>query len=317
MYAQLKKIDPKIQKNILFKNLTTFEVGGPARYFSLINDEPRLIKLLKFARKNKLKFLIIGEGSNLLVSDAGFDGLTIKLNFCSAVVKKNIIAASADMLLNQLVGLSVSRGLTGLEFATGIPGTVGGAVVGNAGAYGFQIADVLEKVEVLNKDFKKLTLDKKSLSFDYRYSSLMGKEQIVLKVFLKLKRGNQDQSIKKMIGLGHDRWQKHPHQPSAGSTFKNIILTKAVVKNLTDRGYKIPEKFFEYKKIATAWLIEQLGLKGQKIGQAQISEKHANHIVNCGNATADEVVQLISFVKTKARDQLGIQLEEEVRYVGF
>jgi len=317
MIYQLKQIDPNIKENYPLKELTTFKIGGPAKFFSVVDNEKLLIKLLKFAKTNHFKFLIIGKGSNLLISDQGSNGLVIKLDFKEIVFKNSNVEVSADYPLNQLVALTVSKNLTGLEFATGIPGTIGGAAVGNAGAYDGQIGDIVKKVEVLDNNFQKQTLTNKALQFSYRNSILKRNNYILLKVYLKLKKGDKLKSVQRMNKIALTRWQNHPHQPSAGSIFKNVSLSDDLIKKIQSENYQIPEKFFEYKKIPAAWLIERVGLKGKKIGGAQISEKHANHLVNLGNAKADEVVQLISLVKMKVRDEFGIQLEEEVRYVGF
>lgn len=314
---ELKKIISDIKENVSLSDYTSFKIGGPARFFAVVDDEDNLIKLLKFAKKEKLKYLIIGEGSNMLAADAGFDGLVIKLNFKKISFNNAEIKVSSDFILTQLVGLAVGRGFSGLEFATGIPGTVGGAVVGNAGAYGGDMSGVVEKVEVIDGDCQKIKLLKSDLKFSYRDSILKDSGFVLLNVFLNLKPGDKMKLIELMNKHAVDRSQKHPYEPSAGSTFKNIPLTDEIAKIFKKQNLGIPQKFIDYKKIPAAWLIEQAGLKGKKIGQAQISEKHANHLVNLGGAAADEVVQLISLVKTKIRDEFGIQLEEEVRYIGF
>lgn len=306
-----------IKENYPLKELTTFKIGGPARYFAIANNKNDLIEYLIFAKKNQLKIFIIGGGSNLLIADQGFDGLVIKINFNFIEINGEEIKVSADYLLNQLVGLSVSHGLTGLEFATGIPGTIGGAAVGNAGAYGSEIAEVVDKVEIIDHNGNNKILNKADLNYSYRESKLKHNGFILTYVYLKLIKGDKQKSIEQMNKLALDRWKKHPHLPSAGSSFKNIPLTDEIIKKITNQGLKLPEKFRQYKKIPAAWLIECLDLKGKQIGGAQISTQHANHLVNVGNAKADDVIQLIGLVKTKVRDEFGIQLEEEVRYVGF
>lgn len=317
MIKKLKNIIPVVKENVSLKNYTSFKIGGPAKYLAIVNNEDTLIKLLKFAKEGSIKYLIIGKGSNLLVSDKGFDGLVIILKFDKLNFDGTKIEVSPDILLGKVIGSSVSQNLAGLEFATGIPGTVGGAVVGNAGAYGGEMADVIEKVEVLDENLDKKTLTKDELNFSYRNSIIKNSNTIVLNIFLELKKGNKQESLELMKKYAQDRFDKHPPDPSAGSTFKNVELTDEVIKTLESKKYDIPKQFYEYKKIPAAWLIDQIGLKGKQIGGAQISNKHANHLVNTGEAKADDVVQLISMVKTKIRDELGIQLEEEVRYIGF
>ena len=314
---QFSDLSINIRQNEILKNHTTFKIGGPAKYFCVIDDYDQLMPVLKCAKKNNLDILIIGGGSNMLIADAGYNGLVIKFNIKEIKFIGQSVILSPDFPLGQLVGLAAVNNLSGLEFATGIPGTIGGAIVGNAGAYGGEMAEVVEKVEVIDEFFKKIILTKADLKFRYRTSILKNTAKILIKAHLSLKPGNFQKSAEIMKVYALDRFNKHPQQPSAGSTFKNIILTGEIEQNLRNKSLEIPEKFIEYQKIPVAWLIEQLGLKGFKIGGAQISEKHANHLINLGTATADNVVQLISLIKMKVRDELGIQLEEEIRYIGF
>ena len=317
LIEKFSNLSIEVKENEPLKNHTTFKIGGPAKYFCLLNKIQQIKPILQIAKDNQLKVFIIGGGSNLLVSDNGFDGLVLKFNFKQIEILGNRISVSADFPLGQLVTQTINNHLCGLEFATGIPGTIGGAVVGNAGAYGGELADLIDKIEVLNDKLEFQELKKADLKFRYRYSILKDNHFTVIKVYLLLSNCDSQKSIEEMKRIALDRYKKHPQEPSAGSTFKNIILTDEVKKKLEQKDIKIPEASLLYQKIPVALLIESLGLKGKTIGGAQISNKHANHLINIGNATADDVVQLMSLVKMKVRDELGIQLEEELRYVGF
>lgn len=296
---------------------TTFKIGGQAKFFAIVDDEQKLIELLRGAASENLQVFYIGEGSNLLVADNGFDGLVVKLNFNQVEFNGDKVTVSADYLLKRLVPLCASHNLTGLEFSAGIPGSVGGAVVGNAGAYGGEMSQIVESAEVLDDIFNKRYLKNADFNFSYRNSLLKSKDWLLLRTVLKLKIGSREESLTIINKHVSDRWQKHPHEPSAGSTFKNVQLTDEIQQKLIAKDLTIPDKFLEYKKIPAAWIIEQASLKGKTIGGAKVSEQHANHLINYQQATADDLVQLISLIKTKVRDEFGVQLEEEIRYLGF
>jgi UDP-N-acetylmuramate dehydrogenase len=302
------------KENISLSKYTTFKIGGDAKYFFIANNSDELIKAISDAQKKKLNYIVLGGGSNVLVSDVGFDGLvTINKNDGIEFQKEKVIAGSGTILMN-LVHKSIEKGLTGLEWAVGIPGTVGGAVRGNAGAYRGQTSDNISKVEVL-RNGKKIILDKKDCDFGYRQSIFQTNNDLILSVELKLKTGDKAESQKKIKELLEDRKNKQPLEfPSAGSVFKNVLIDSNI--NL-DKLRNLPKEYLEYKKIPAAWLIDSLDIKGKTIGGAQISSKHANFIINTGKATANDVIQLISYIKMQVRDKYDIELQEEVEYVGF
>lgn len=304
----------KFQRNISLSKYTTFKIGGDAKYFFIANNSDELIKAIADAQKKKLNYVVLGGGSNVLVSDSGFDGLVIiNKNDGIEFEKEKVIAGSGTILMN-LVHKSIEKGLTGLEWAVGIPGTVGGAVRGNAGAYRGQTSDNVFKVEVL-RNGKKIILDKKDCGFGYRQSIFQNNKDLILSVEFKLKAGDKAESQKKIKELLEDRKNKQPLEfPSAGSVFKNVMIDENVNLN---KLRNLPKEYLEYKKIPAAWLIDTLDIKGKTIGGAQISSKHANFIINTGKATADDVIQLISYVKMQVRDKYGIELHEEVEYIGF
>ena len=320
----------KIKKNISLSKYTSFKIGGPAKYFCVVENNEEIKEALEFAGKNKLKVFVLGGGSNLLISDEGFDGMVIRIMNYELRIKDNNIICGAGLSLMKLVSESVKNNLTGLEWAAGIPGTVGGAIVNNAGAFGKCMGDVVESVKILeyktppfakgaggisSLDVKKL--NNKQCNFSYR-SSLFKEEKkyIILSVVLKLEKGNQNKSKKIITEILKSRREKQPLEyPSAGSVFKNLVVANEHFK-------KLKKEFPELNKIAknntipAGWLIEQIeGLKGKKIGGAMVSEKHCNFIVNFNNAKAEDVVILISLIKQKVRNKFGIQLREEIEYV--
>jgi len=284
----------KLEENVLLSQYTTFRIGGPARYFFIAKNTKDLIKAVKFARGKKLPFFILGGGSNLLVSDQGFNGLVIKAENQGLKLDKNIIIAEAGVSLAKLVKLSIDSGLTGLEWAIGIPGVIAGAVRGNTGAFGQSISESVEKVEVLNDELEKVVLNRSDCCFDYRESVFKKSGDIILSVELKLERGDKEKSQETIKEHLIQRLDKNPTgYPSAGCIFKNP------------------------KPLATGQLIDQCGLKGKKIGQAMISSKHANFIVNLDGAKAEDVIELIKIIKRLVKEKFNVDLQEEVQYLGF
>ena len=302
------------QQNISLSKYTSFKIGGNAKYFFISNNSDELSKAITDAQKKKMNYIVLGGGSIVLVSDSGFDGLVIiNKNDGIDFQKEKVIAGSGTILMN-LVHKSIEKGLTGLEWSVGIPGTVGGAVRGNAGAYRGQMSDNISKVEVL-RDGKIISLDKKECEFGYRQSIFQTNTDLILSAKLQLQKGDRAESEKKIKELFEDRKNKQPLEyPSAGSVFKNVMIDHNI--NL-DKLLNLPKEYLEYKKIPAAWLIETLDIKGKTIGGAQISSKHANFIVNIGKATANDVIQLISYIKMLVRDKYGIELQEELEYIGF
>ncbi|MFC1496625.1 UDP-N-acetylmuramate dehydrogenase [Candidatus Margulisiibacteriota bacterium] len=271
----------------LLKNHTTFRIGGPAELFAIPSNIDELQKLLK---TNRQKLFILGGGSNLLVSDSGFAGLVIKTEKINYIKRSgNQITAGAGTPLPKLIRYLSNAGLSGLEQLAGIPGTVGGAVKGNAGANGSAIGEYVEIVKGFTNKGKQKKYSKKRLKFSYRKSSISG---IIYEVVFKFKKSSKkiiQQRIKKAI---QERKKKQPWgEYSAGSIFKN-------------------------PKGMSAWrLIEGVGLKGQRVGGAMVSKKHANFIVNCGNATAQDVKKLILKMKTTIEKKFKILLRNEVVFV--
>ncbi|PIV12637.1 MAG: UDP-N-acetylenolpyruvoylglucosamine reductase [Candidatus Nealsonbacteria bacterium CG03_land_8_20_14_0_80_36_12] len=307
MIKEIQKELPRIKSNISLAKYTTFKIGGPAQYFFIAKEKKDVIEAIKMAKKNGLPFFVLGEGSNLLVSDKGFNGLVIKFQVSNFKFQDPEVVAEAGTILEELVKGSMKRGLTGLEWAAGIPGTVGGAIRGNAAAFGSSIGNLVKRVEVLkcgeirslkeigSQNQKIRIFKNKDCKFSYRDSIFKKNPNlIILAVELQIEKGDK-KKIKKEITKNLDyRKKNHPlNFPSAGSVFKN------------------PPQF------SAGFLIEKCGLKGKTIGQAQISKKHSNFIVNLGGAKAKDVKKLINLAKKKVKEKFGVELEEELEQLGF
>ena len=277
------------------KRHTTFRIGGPAEVFVMPGNLEEVQRILEICRTEDLPYFILGNGSNLLVSDRGYRGGVIQLdrNFGEVKVEGTEIHASAGALLSTIAVAARRASLTGFEFAGGIPGTLGGAVVMNAGAYGGEMKDVLRKVMVMDQSGKVFEIPAEELQMGYRTSIIKTAGYIVLGAVLSLKEGNLEEIKMLTRKLSEQRTSKQPLEyPSAGSTFKR------------------PEGYFAGK------LIQDAGLKGYQVGDAQVSEKHSGFVINRGNATASDVMQLISDVKDKVKEQFGVTMEPEVKRVG-
>lgn len=277
------------------KKHTTFRIGGPADYYLCPHSTEELQKILQICRENKLEFFILGNGSNLLVSDKGYRGAVIQLwkNFSDIETEDNTITVKAGALLSKVAAEALEESLTGMEFASGIPGTMGGAVMMNAGAYGGEMKDIIKEVTVLTREGELLTLSKEEMNFGYRTSVVKEKGYVVISAELQLRKGDREEIRKVMDELKERRVTKQPlDMPSAGSTFKR------------------PEGYFAGK------LIMDAGLRGFSVGGAQISEKHCGFVVNKGDATAADVLGLIGEVQKRVQEKFGVALEPEVKFLG-
>jgi len=303
----------KIQESVFLKDYSTFKIGGLARYFVLVKSISQLIESLEWAKKNNLPLLLLGEGSNILFSDEGYKGLIIKIQISEIKTRQNVIICGAGTLINEMLSVTTAKGLTGFEWAAGIPGTIGGAIFGNAGAFDWEMKNITENVKGLNlKDFKIKDFKNEDCQFSYR-SSIFKKEKkyAIIEAELKLKKGDQENILKMVKKNLLYRKERHPLEyPSVGSIFKNIKFTKENLK--ITKTFPDLRQFLQRGEIPVAQLIHYCGLKGKKIGGAQISEKHPNFIVNIDNATAEDVITLINLIKQKVRDKFGIQLEKEI-----
>lgn len=305
-----------IQENISLRNLCTFRVGGPARYFSVVHTAEELRDVLLWIKDKEVPYFILGGGSNVLFPDTGFAGLVIKPEFHELAIQDTQVSVGASVTLEKLIQETLVHGLVGMEFAAGIPGSVGGAVRGNAGTYGVGMSDVLTSARVVHeRDFSIRDLTNAECGFSYRHSIFKKHTHIITMVAITLKKGDVTASKKIIDDRITIRHQNHPLEPSAGCIFKNVEFAKVNIAALESKGLSV-EKFRVYQKIPAGYLIDELGLKGRTIGGAQISSRHANYIINTGSARFEDVIMLISLIKQQVRDRYGIQLEEEVQVVG-
>ena len=285
-----------VRINEPMKNHTTFKIGGPAQYYVTPESVTQIQEVVSLCKDKNIPLHVIGNGSNILVGDDGVDGVVLALfnTFSDYEIKDNVITAQAGMSLIKMAVIALREGLTGLEFASGIPGSVGGAVYMNAGAYDGQMKDVVTSVTVLDEAGNIRILGRDELDMGYRTSAVAKHNMIVLQVIIELKTGDKEQIKDRMNQLSELRKQKQPLEyPSAGSTFKR------------------PEGYFAGKLIADA------GLKGYSIGGAAVSEKHAGFVVNMGGATAKDVVELTDYIKKRIIEQFGVTLELEIKKIGL
>lgn len=299
MVALLEKLSGCTTKDIKvnepMSKHTTFRIGGPADYLATPANAKELVDLINVAKENNLPITLIGNGSNLLVRDNGIRGLVIKIanQMAAENINGNVLTFDAGISLALASHKAAKLGLTGMEFASGIPGTIGGAAYMNAGAYDGEMKNIIKSVRILKEDGSIQELSNEDMQFGYRKSVIQGTNNIIISVSVELTPGNQDSIYAKMADFTERRTTKQPlDKPSAGSTFKR------------------PPGYF------AGTLIDQAGLKGYTVGGAQVSEKHAGFVVNIGNATCADVLQLIKDVQAKIKEINGVDLETEVLVLG-
>lgn len=294
---ELEKLNlEKIEKDISLSTLTTYKTGGIAKLVVYPNNINNLKQMLKLIHKYNIKYFILGKGSNTLFSDKEFNGVIIKLDKLNNFkIKQTEIYVESGMILSELVQASVKNELTGLEFAIGIPGTIGGAIYMNAGAYGNNMSNIVKSVIVLNEKFQIKELPLEKLKFDYRYSIFQANKNLIcIAANIKLEHGNHDEIASKIKENLLKRKNSQPLEyPSAGSVFRN------------------PEGNYAGK------IIEELGLKGKNIGGAEISTKHANFIINKNNASSSDILNLIKLVQKEVKDKYKIDLKLEQQLVNW
>lgn len=294
---ELEKLNlGKSEKDISLSTLTTYKTGGIAKLVVYPNNIINLKQLLKLIHKHNIKYFILGKGSNTLFSDKEFNGVIIKLDKLNNFkIKETEIYVESGMILSKLVQASVKNELTGLEFAIGIPGTIGGAIYMNAGAYGSKMSNIVKSVIVLNEKLQIVEIPLEKLKFDYRYSIFQANKNLIcVAANIKLEHGNHDEIVSKIKENLLKRKNSQPLEyPSAGSVFRN------------------PEGNYAGK------IIEELGLKGKNIGGAEISTKHANFIINKNNASSSDILNLIKLVQKEAKNKYKIDLKLEQQLVNW
>lgn len=284
----------EIKNSVLMKNYTSFRVGGPADVFVTPNTYEKIRDVIKICKQHDIPYFILGNGSNLLVKDGGIRGVVIsfsKLNDIS--VEGEMVIAESGAILARVANMALKNNLSGLEFAHGIPGSIGGAVAMNAGAYNGEICQVIESATIIDTEGNIRQISKDDMELSYRNSAILKNEYVVLKAIFKLQQGEHEAIKGRMDDLMKRRKEKQPLEyPSAGSTFKR------------------PEGYFAAK------LIEDSNLKGVNVGDAEVSIKHSGFIINKGSASAKDILDLIDIVKEKVNEEFKVKLSTEVRIVG-
>jgi UDP-N-acetylmuramate dehydrogenase len=290
---------PIVRTKTPLDGLTTLHVGGPAQLICPVHNPDHAQRFQGFAHDIQTPFFILGGGSNVLADDRGYGGLILHVTADDLAAKGDVIRVGTGLSFDSLIAQSLDLGLTGLEFASGIPGTVGGAVVGNAGCYGHEIGEFLVEAVVLTRDGHITTVGPETFGFRYRETDLRETGAVVLEVVLKLRRGDVHAAGQVRTEKIADRRAKHPVDlPSAGSWFRNLPAA-------TPGG----------RRRAAGQLLEQVGAKDMSVGDARVFPKHANIIVNAGQATSADVRTLAARMKQAVSDKFGVELQEEVRYL--
>ncbi len=290
---------PNLQSNVSLAEYTTFKIGGPARWFVVVQTAEELLDAIHAARQAELPWFVLGGGSDILVADQGFPGLVIKSQLRQVSFNEELrqVTAGSGVLLASVIRQTLQVGWSGLEFAIGVPASVGGAIWANLGARGSQIQDVLETVQCLDADGHLVSFSAADCDFSYRDSIFKHQPFAIIEATFQLQPATKAAVLETINDLAGQRKQTQDVAAAcAGCVFRNP----------TDQS-----------ELSAAALIDQAGLKGFSIGGAQVSTKHANFIINTGTATADDVVMLISYIKQQIRDRYGVQLREEIEYIGW
>ncbi len=289
-----------VQTNIPLAPFTTFKIGGPAEYLLRAKSIEAIQAAVQVAKANQLPVTVLGGGSNVLVHDHGVKGLVIKNELAGITVEGDMLTAGAGLPLSAVIRSAIGKGLAGLEFATGVPASVGGAIWANLGCRGSEMSQVVHSVTVLDADGTVKMLSNAECQYGYRDSAFKRSPMIILQAVFKLNSGDPTALRQRMMELTKlKKEEQNVGEDTAGCTFRNPAPT----------SNGAPKAASQY--------IDELGLKGYRIGDAMVSTTHANFILNVGKATADQVVQLVSYIKQQVRDKAGVQLQEEIEYIGF
>jgi UDP-N-acetylmuramate dehydrogenase len=301
----------KIEKDIDLKKYNTYGVGGNAKYFILAKEKKDLVDAFNFAREEDITFVVLGKGSNVVVSGRGYDGLVIVNDVKNIKRSGDKVEISAGSSIASVLKFSKEEGLTGLEFLAGVPGSLGGAIVGNAGCYGSEIGKVTESVEIINSEGQIENIEGKDADFGYRNSIFKRDfKGIILGATVKLSQSTSKKVSDKSADVIAKRKTKDPLGKTAGSFFKNVEVSDAprkLIEEIKVRGID--------GKIPAGKLIDAAGCKGMKVGDAEVSAHNAGFIINNGNASAEDIIELAEQVKKKVKERFGIELEPEVRYL--
>lgn len=306
----------KFEENISLKNFTTYKIGGPAKYFFVARTKEDLILAIKEAKKIKVPIFILGGGSNLLVSENGFKGLVIKIEISDIKIEGNKAYVGAGANITKLAYLTAENKLSGFEWAAGVPGTVGGSIYGNAQAFGTKISEAVESVTAINsKNLKIKTFTKQQCKFSLKESIFKKfNDWIIISAILKFQKESPERIKERITGFLEYRRAKHPMTfPSAGSVFVNPEI-KITNKKLLEKFPELNE-YNKNKAIPAGYLISSCGLAGKRIGDAQISGKHCNFIINLGGAKAKDVISLIKLAQKEVKKKFKINLITEIQCI--
>jgi UDP-N-acetylmuramate dehydrogenase len=309
--GQFKENEP-LAKHVNMK------IGGPAKFFVEAKISQDIVDAVSLAKENGIEFFILGGGSNTLVADEGYSGLVIKAANRNVRIEGNRVIAEAGVISALVARKSAEAGLRGFEWAVSLPGTIGGAVRGNAGCFGGETVDTLESVKLL-RNGEIIDVPAKEMKLTYRNSVLKqpGNQDVVLEATFKLTPGDRAEALAQIDKNLDGRKKTQPlGAASAGCMFKNFEFNVPSDVRKIEETIHVPVEMFARKRIAAGWIIDQLGLKGTRVGDAMVSEQHGNFLMNMGHATAKEIKDLISQVKAKVKERYGIELHEEVQYLG-
>lgn len=313
------EIENQIKKNFPLAKFSTYEIGGPAENFIAVSDKKALEAAIQWAKNNNQSITILGGGSNVLISDQGIPGLVIKLDNNQIELHGFTMSIGANAEVRLVAERALQEKMSGIEWSIGIPGSMGGAIRGNAGAHGVSFDQVVTKVLAFNiETLEFFFLDTHACNFAYRHSIFKEKiSWVVWEVYLELVEGKIEEMTQAMDEYKDYRRTSQPKEPSAGCVFKNLLVQDIEKVNPSVVAMAEAEGKVRGGKIGAGYLIQKLGLKGYSVGGAKISEKHANFVVNYNQAQAQDVVAIMDYVKAKVKENYGIELENEVQYLGF
>jgi len=316
MYKKLQEFG-HVKTNELLSKHTTFKIGGPADFFVTIDSTEDAVACLTYLDENGVDYFILGGGSNMLVSDDGFRGVAVRIKAQNKSVEDTLVIADAGCITVDIAQFSMQHNLTGFEWGVGVPGTIGGAVRGNAGAMGSTMKDNVKKISIY-KDGEVLEYSNEECQFGYRSSRIKKEGGLVLQVWLELTKTEDTSLMKKALEYLNYRNTTQPRgYASTGCIFKNADAETNKVQLLKyfDETDEKVQQFLQVGKISAGWLVEQAGMKGQTVGGAQVSDVHGNFVINMGTATANDVTTLINQIKQAVYNAFEIQLEEEIQII--
>lgn len=314
-----ERFGPQFKEGELMARHLNIRIGGPAKWFVEARTTQDLIDAVNMAQDFSAEYFILGGGSNTLVADTGFPGLVIKAANRNLKIEGSRMIVEAGVITSAAARASAEAGLHGFEWGISLPGTIGGAIRGNAGCFGGEMKDAVESVRVLRKG-KVLILLNKEMYFGYRHSLLKESENVdvILDATLKLEPGDRDEALEQ---IDRNLLGRKATQPlgasSAGCMFKNFEWTDDAQIAQFSKLYDIPKEFLDRRRIPAGWIIDKLGLKGSRFGDAEVSLQHGNFLLNKGNATAADIILLVEKLKKHIANEVGITLKEEVAHIGF